>query len=242
MYSTLCRKSRIFCEFSVLFIRHAASFELSFFTAITTSKGPTVATLRELIADLKCSFCTWFPHVHDHACVVASHACNRDHLYDGRVFIRSWCWDPDFRDRHLRKKIWKFSSPGRKTKVSCGYPENQEKLAFGYPVLRSKPQRWIPELRFGYPPLRKISKIFLGKTRNFSRKFRGVSAPALDKNPAVTLSHVIQECSFHLSSASESCRGVFFFTTCKGTTATKASLILAHSSYASQTCVAGGGA
>ena len=30
----------------------------------------------------------------------------------------------------------------------------------------------------------KISKIVLGKTRNFSRKFRGVSAPALDKNPA----------------------------------------------------------
>ena len=32
----------------------------------------------------------------------------------------------------------------------------------------------------------KFSKIVLGKTRNFSRKFRGVSAPALDKNPAVT--------------------------------------------------------
>ena len=31
----------------------------------------------------------------------------------------------------------------------------------------------------------KFSKIVLGKTRNFSRKFRGVSAPALDKNPAV---------------------------------------------------------
>ena len=31
----------------------------------------------------------------------------------------------------------------------------------------------------------KISKIVLEKTRNFSRKFRGVSAPALDKNPAV---------------------------------------------------------
>ena len=30
----------------------------------------------------------------------------------------------------------------------------------------------------------KISKIVLGKTRNFSRKFRGVSAPALYKNPA----------------------------------------------------------
>ena len=34
----------------------------------------------------------------------------------------------------------------------------------------------------------KFSKIVLGKTRNFSRKFRGVSAPALDKNPAVNQS------------------------------------------------------
>ena len=28
--------------------------------------------------------------------------------------------------------------------------------ALRYPVLRSEPQRWIPELRFGYPPLRKF--------------------------------------------------------------------------------------
>ena len=34
---------------------------------------------------------------------------------------------------------------------------------FGYPVLRSKPQRWIPELRFGYPPLRHFSKSFWEK-------------------------------------------------------------------------------
>ena len=32
----------------------------------------------------------------------------------------------------------------------------------------------------------KFSKIVLGKTRNFSGKFGGVSAPALYKNPAVT--------------------------------------------------------
>ena len=32
----------------------------------------------------------------------------------------------------------------------------------------------------------KFSKIVLGKTRNFSQKFRGVSAPALVKNPAAT--------------------------------------------------------
>ena len=31
---------------------------------------------------------------------------------------------------------------------------------FGYPVLRSKPQRWIPELRFGYPPLKNFPKSF----------------------------------------------------------------------------------
>ena len=31
----------------------------------------------------------------------------------------------------------------------------------------------------------KYSKIFLGETRNFSQKCRGVSAPALYKNPAV---------------------------------------------------------
>ena len=41
---------------------------------------------------------------------------------------------------------------------------------FGYPVLRSKPQRWIPELQFGYPP-QKFFGIVLGETRNFSRKF-----------------------------------------------------------------------
>ena len=79
----------------------------------------------------------------------------------------------------------KFFVSQQKNKVSCGYPENQEKLVFGYPVLRSKPQRWIPELRFGYPPLRSFPKSVLGKTRNSSRKFRGVSAPALYKNPAV---------------------------------------------------------
>ena len=33
----------------------------------------------------------------------------------------------------------------------------------GYPVLRSKPQRWIPELGFGYPPLRIFSGSFWEK-------------------------------------------------------------------------------
>ena len=30
---------------------------------------------------------------------------------DGRVFIRSWCWDPNFRDRHLRKISENFRLP-----------------------------------------------------------------------------------------------------------------------------------
>ena len=55
---------------------------------------------------------------------------------------------------------------------------------FGYPVLRSKPQQWIPELRFGYPPLRGISKSFWEKLEIFAKVY-GVSAPALYKNPAV---------------------------------------------------------
>ena len=53
MYSTPCRKSRSSAICSVLFIRHSAvSLELSFFMAITTSKGHTVSTLRELISRL----------------------------------------------------------------------------------------------------------------------------------------------------------------------------------------------
>ena len=38
---------------------------------------------------------------------------------------------------------------------------------FGYAVLRSKSQRWIPELRFGNPPLRNFSKSFWEKLRIF---------------------------------------------------------------------------
>ena len=40
------------------------------------------------------------------------------------------------------------------------HQQNQEKQRFTYPVLRSKPQRWIPELRCGYPPLRKTFCFF----------------------------------------------------------------------------------
>ena len=58
-------------------------------------------------------------------------------------------------------------SAGRQTKVSGIYPENQGKQVFGYPVLRSKRQRWIPELRFGYPLLRFFFKIALEELRIF---------------------------------------------------------------------------
>ena len=62
---------------------------------------------------------------------------------DGRVLIRSWCWDSDFRDRHLREKTQNFLSPGRKTKVSCGYPETQENRCLGI-------RCWDPNLSGGY--------------------------------------------------------------------------------------------
>ena len=42
-------------------------------------------------------------------------------------------------------------------------PRKPRKLVFGYPVLRSKPRRWIPELRFGHPPLRNFPKSFWQK-------------------------------------------------------------------------------
>ena len=44
---------------------------------------------------------------------------------------------------------------------------------FGYPVLRSKPQRWIPELRFGYPPLRNFPKSFWEKLGIFLESLGG---------------------------------------------------------------------
>ena len=44
----------------------------------------------------------------------------------------------------------------KKTKVSGAYPENQEKLVLRHLVLRSKPQRKIPQLRLGCPPLREF--------------------------------------------------------------------------------------
>ena len=66
---------------------------------------------------------------------------------------------------------WKCLSPGRKTKVSCVYPESQETSVFGHPSLRSKPQRWIPELRFGYPPLRKCLNRSGRNSKSFSKVY-----------------------------------------------------------------------
>ena len=40
-------------------------------------------------------------------------------------------------------------------------------------MLRSKPQRWIPELRFGYPPLRKFPKYFWEKLGIFLESLGG---------------------------------------------------------------------
>ena len=37
--------------------------------------------------------------------------------------LRSWCWDPNFGDWHLRKSL----SPERRTRNSDVYPENQKK-------------------------------------------------------------------------------------------------------------------
>ena len=37
-------------------------------------------------------------------------------VHDGRVFIRSWCWDPNFRDRHLRKITENCCLPAEKPK------------------------------------------------------------------------------------------------------------------------------
>ena len=73
--------------------------------------------------------------------------------------------------------------PNKKIKTNGVYPENQEKQRFRYLELRSKSQQWIPKLRFGYPPLRKL---FREELRKFLKSLgRVVSAPALYKNPAV---------------------------------------------------------
>ena len=48
------------------------------------------------------------------------------------------------------------------------YTKKTKRKGFEHPVLKSKPQRWIPELRFGYPPLRNS---FWEKLRTFLESF-----------------------------------------------------------------------
>ena len=69
--------------------------------------------------------------------------CRGKWICDGRVFIRSWCRDPDFRDRHLRKKIWKFSFPGRKPKSAVDTQKTKKNRRLGI-------RCWDPNLSGGY--------------------------------------------------------------------------------------------
>ena len=89
---------------------------------------------------------------------------------DGGNFERNWRWDPNFGDRRLRKNC----SWSKKPKTAVHTQKNQEKHRFRYPVPRSKPQRWIQELRFGYPPLRRS---FWEKLANFLERFGVLWAP-----------------------------------------------------------------
>ena len=87
-----------------------------------------------------------------------------------------------------RKKT-KFLSSDRKIKVSCVYPQKPRKIGVWVSGAEIQPQRWIPELRVWVSTLRKFPKSFWEKHGIFLENFnfRGVSAPALYKNPAVSL-------------------------------------------------------
>ena len=70
---------------------------------------------------------------------------------DGRVFTRSWSWDPTFGDRRLRQNL-----PASRKPTSAAYTQKTKKsrdlaIRCWDPNLSG----WIPELRFGYPPLEK---------------------------------------------------------------------------------------
>ena len=103
---------------------------------------------------------------------------------DGRVFIRSWCWDPDFCDRHLRK-IWENFVSRQKRQSQLWIPGKPRKI--GVCVSGAEIQASAVDARTAVwvSTAEKFSKVVLGETRKFSRKFMGVSAPALYKNPAV---------------------------------------------------------
>ena len=83
------------------------------------------------------------------------------HLFKSRLTVRFLCGASAETICFVTStsgKITNIFVPGRKTKVCCAYPENQEIQVFGYPVLRSKHQRWIPEYQYRVP-----LKIFMGE-------------------------------------------------------------------------------
>ena len=71
----------------------------------------------------------------------------------------------------------KICPPAENPKTVVYAQRTKKKQRFGYPELRSKPQRWIPELRFGYLPLRNFSKPFWEKLRNFLKSLGWSGAP-----------------------------------------------------------------
>ena len=71
------------------------------------------------------------------------------------------------------KKSENFRLPAEKPKSAVDTQKTKKIQVFGYPVLRSKPQRWIPELRFGYPPLRNFQKSFWEKLGIFLESLGG---------------------------------------------------------------------
>ena len=71
------------------------------------------------------------------------------------------------------KKSETFRLPAEKPKSAVDTQKTKKNRCLGYPVLRSKPQRWIPELQFGYPPLRNFPKPFWEKLGIFLESLGG---------------------------------------------------------------------
>ena len=75
----------------------------------------------------------------------------------------------------------------QKNQVSCVDPDHQEKIGFWAAGAEIQTSAVDTRTAVWVSTAEKFFKIILGETRNFSRMFRRVSAPALYKNPAVTL-------------------------------------------------------
>ena len=93
--------------------------------------------------------------------------------YDGRVFIRSWCWDPDFRDRHLRKISKNFRLPAEKNRSQLWIPRKPKKIGVWASGAEIQTSAVDTRIAVWLSTTEKFSKIVLGETRNFSQKFRG---------------------------------------------------------------------